>query len=660
MRKYLLKLALRLENSWQPVRLEQAPVYLQAGWYVSEFLLQGALQATPRIVVRDQQGVVRERSLTGCHSGRNRMLFYLPAGEITGYSENLQFSRLARVSTLEGRARIGLICGRYLVDFFSFSVLVRMLIMQFQSPMVLCDELLHFYEPRQDDYLKNIDAWQRYRGYGKLIGWFYRRTRIAVLIEHESQRALLEDLLLPPDYILVAGESLPGDADYLLPLSRSERLRFPALLMIKQRLRKLDAQVTVVYSDHDYQHEEGADGDILHPVFKPQPSLAYLYCYNFIGPAVMFATSQLRGSDIAALLSDEGRYRMAIKCLQDKAAGLHVDEVLFVSDRLQGPATPAPEAVALPWADVRWQRRDNYNFLTAQPGWQPQPSVDLLIPTRDGLTFLQPCIESILDKTDYQNYRIIIIDNGSEQAATHAYFANIEQHPQITVVQYPGEFNFSAINNFGAAQGSGEYIGLINNDIEVIHADWLSQMMVWAKQDSVGIVGAKLLFGDGKVQHAGVTIGMGNAAGHIHRLEEGDAPGYQLRCLATQNMMAVTAACLITPRQLYQQLGGLNEIDFAVAYNDIDYCLRVEQMGLDIIWTPEARLYHHESVSRGDDLSAQHIERYFAELAALQKRWRTKGFVDKYYSRHLRISDEGVFPQMTRTAQDPLVLLSPE
>ena len=150
---------------------------------------------------------------------------------------------------------------------------------------------------------------------------------------------------------------------------------------------------------------------------------------------------------------------------------------------------------------------------------------------------------------------------------------------------------------------------------------------------------------------------MGNAAGHIHRLEEGDAPGYQLRCLATQNMMAVTAACLVTPRALFEELGGLDEVAFKVAYNDVDYCLRVESSGQDVIWTPEAVLYHHESVSRGDDMSDQHIERYFRELEVFQSRWKSKGFVDKYYSKHLRITDEGVFPQIEREQEDQLKML---
>jgi len=186
----------------------------------------------------------------------------------------------------------------------------------------------------------------------------------------------------------------------------------------------------------------------------------------------------------------------------------------------------------------------------------------------------------------------------------------------------------------------------VNNDIEVIEADWLLQMLVWAKQPQVGIVGAKLLYSNGDIQHAGVTIGMGNAAGHIHRKEPGNSTGYQHRCVATQNMMAVTAACLLTKREIFEGVGGLDEKDFAVAYNDIDYCLKVEKLGYEVIWTPEAILYHHESISRGDDMSDQHIKRYFKELNRFQKRWKAKGFVDKYYNKHLRISDEGVYPQI--------------
>ncbi|MBT8113889.1 MAG: glycosyltransferase family 2 protein, partial [Arenicella sp.] len=474
-----------------------------------------------------------------------------------------------------------------------------------------------------------------------------------------AQRAALEDLLLPPEHILLAGKTtkLPADVDYVIPLSESERLRFPALLMLKRAIRKTDERPCLIYTDHDYSASESSQEVALQPVFKPKPSPAYLYCFNYIGPAMMIARDVVENMSSIDLMSDECRYRLALECMSDVDKVLHVDEVLFVSDRREPPATPPPFETRLPWHDIQWQRGNHCNVLRASNQWSHQPSVDLIIPTRDGLSILKPCMDSILNRTDYDNFRVFIVDNGSELDETARFLAKIAEDSRVEVLQFPGEFNFSAINNFAAAHGSGEFIGLINNDIEVIDADWLRQMVVWAKQPNVGAVGAKLLFGDGRVQHAGVTIGMGNAAGHIHRLEQGDAPGYQYRCLATQNMMAVTAACMITPRDLFDRLQGLNTEQFAVAYNDIDYCLRVEQMGLDIIWTPEARLFHYESVSRGDDMSEKHIGRYFKELGNLQKLWKTKGFVDKYYSRHLRISDEGVYPQITSTNEDELLEL---
>ena len=364
------------------------------------------------------------------------------------------------------------------------------------------------------------------------------------------------------------------------------------------------------------------------------------------------------------LLEHRVKYQLALEALKiakkDKRLPelvLPISEALFLTSANQHSTTPPPDTQNSSWTHIEWQRDGNFNRLRASTDWQSGPTIDLVIPTRDGLSVLRPCIDSIIEKTTYLNYKIVIVDNDSQEQATLDYFKELELNERVSVLSYPGEFNYSAINNFAVANSKADYIGLINNDIEVISADWLEQMMVWAIQDEVGIVGAKLLFSDGKIQHAGVTIGMGNAAGHIHRLEDGDALGYQCRCQATQNMMAVTAACLITERSLFNKLGGLNETDFKVAYNDIDYCLRVESLGFEVIWTPEARLYHHESVSRGDDMSDAHIDRYMKELHHFQRRWKSKGFVDKYYSKHLRISDEGVFPNVEHVDSDDLKFL---
>ncbi len=677
--KALVRLNNRLEASWNAVDFARRPIFIKSGWYVAEFVVPGTLDHMPRLVVTEPDGRERDRVLIGVHAGRNRMLFYLPNGQLSAHSDSIAFERLARVSSLEARFRTLLICSRYLRDFFGFQALLKMLVLQFQTPFERSTAVLRFYSPDVSEraYLENIDWWKRYNGFSKkLLRLVSDKTSFAVVIEHESQREALEQLLLAPDWIVDAskGALIPQEADYVIALKRTETLRSPAIMMLKRAVKRAKISPELIYTDHDYrwapdvkEQREEDNVSLMAPVFKPQPSRCYLACFNYLGPAVVLSKTLVSDVTASDLLIDETVYRLALKAFADTSTVLHVSEALFCSTREAAPKTPLPNAItknvdvepdASYWPGIALRRRSDYNVLVAQSGAKSGPAVDLIIPTRDGLAVLKPCIDGILEKTEYENYHIIVVDNGSEQQETFDYFSEIEQRANVQIVNYPGEFNYSAINNFAATKGTSPYVGLINNDIEVIKGDWLTQMMVWATQPEVGIVGAKLLFGDGRVQHAGVTIGMGNAAGHIHRLEEGDAPGYQLRCLATQNMMAVTAACLVTPRDVFEQMGGLNESDFKVAYNDIDYCLRVEASGKQVIWTPEAVLYHHESVSRGDDLSDAHVERYFRELGVLQSRWKTKGFVDKYYNRHLRISDEGVYPQIERESSDRLLALT--
>ena len=680
LRKWLLKLAQKLELGWREVNTQPHPQgeaqHLLAGWYIAIFSIQGMLQNTPRLLLKDGRGKELERRFLGAHSGRNRTLIYLPSGELQAYSEVLEFEQLARVSTLEGRARVLLICFRYLLDFFGLRAFIRSIVIQFQNPLVLSNELMQFYASGLggENHLTELQHWDRYRGYGNYLGWWYRDIKLAVLIEDESQRQDLLDLLLPPDQIILLAAaksgSIDADFDYLIPLSKEESLRYPAILLIKKAIHAAKRQSgshepILLYTDHDYKEDEEQGEQALLPVFKPEPSLAYLHCFNYIGPSVVYSKAVISEFEFAQLFDPAIQYQLAINCFTKSEQVVHIDKVLFQSRADNLLKTPAPNNADSAWKNISWIRSSEvrqgqnglHNQLIASQSWlqsNEKPSVDLVVPTRDGLEFLKPCVDGLLTNTDYPNFHIFIVDNGSELTETKAYLQAISSDNRVTVLDYPGEFNYSAINNFAISQGKSDYIGLINNDIEVIHTDWLNQMMAWATQAEVGVVGAKLLFGNGKVQHAGVTIGMGNAAGHIHRLEEGDASGYQDRCVATQNMMAVTAACLITPRQIFEQMGGLDEQQLAVAYNDIDYCLKVEQSGLQVIWTPEARLYHHESVTRGDDMSEQHIDRYFKELSTFQKRWKTKGFVDKYYSRHLRIGDEGVFPRLERSSDDPL------
>jgi len=657
LRKSLLKINNRLESKWQLVKIDQEVTEVDAGWYVAEFQLEGVQTNLPRLIIeREHKGQI-ERELIGAHSGRNRMLFYLPKGQITAISKGLSFERFARLGKIEARFRIALICMRYLRDFPRPGVLLKMLAIQFQAPFELSSQVLEFYEPARGGrtYLAELEKWHKKQRFKRFYQWQTQSVKIAVIIENEAQAHLVNDALVPADWIILAGEPLPKQADYVIALKASDQLRFAALYLIKRAIQKARVRPRLIYTDHDYRLDENTS---LPPVFKPCPSHAYLHCVNYIGFAQIMAASFCNQVNSRELIEDECKYRLAMQAFNSPSEVLSISEALFTCSRQVDPKTPVSTSAASIWPNIQWLRDQQINRLQAAEGWQAQAGVELIIPTRDGLSVLKPCVESILEKTEYPHYELTIVDNGSEKAATLAFFEELNQNDRVKVLSYPGEFNYSAINNFAVQQSKADYIALVNNDIEVIDGDWLHQMMVWAGQDNVGAVGAKLLFSNNKVQHAGVIIGMGNAAGHIHRLEDRDAAGYQYRCQATQNMMAVTAACLVTPRALFNQLGGLNETDFKVAYNDIDYCLRVEALGKEIIWTPEALLYHHESVSRGDDMSDQHIERYFRELERFQQRWKSKGFVDKYYSKHLRITDEGVFPHVESNNNRDLIYLA--
>lgn len=261
--------------------------------------------------------------------------------------------------------------------------------------------------------------------------------------------------------------------------------------------------------------------------------------------------------------------------------------------------------------------------------------ISILIPNKDHIDDLRRCIDSIKERTTYDNYEIIVIENNSEQQETFAYYKTIEEQENITVVTYKGEFNYSRINNFGAQFATGKYLLLLNNDTQVITMNWLEAMLMYAQRADVGAVGAKLYYGDRTIQHAGVVIGLGahRTAGHTHYKINSDNLGYMGKLCYAQNVSAVTGACLMVKKSLYDELGGLDE-NFRVALNDVDFCLRLREKGYLNVFTPFAELYHFESASRGIDVADEaKAKRYEEESALFRERWKElleKG--DPYYN----------------------------
>ena len=268
------------------------------------------------------------------------------------------------------------------------------------------------------------------------------------------------------------------------------------------------------------------------------------------------------------------------------------------------------------------------------------PSVTVVVATRDRLDLLRPCVAGVLEDTDYPALDLIVADNDSVEPETLSYLENLSDDPRVKVVRWPHSFNYSAINNFAARHATGQYLCLLNNDIEVIERGWLIEMMREAVQSDVGAVGARLLYPDLSIQHAGVAIGIGNAAGHMHRGLPAGEPGYFAQALIARCASAVTAACLLVEKDLFDQVGGLDEDHLAVAYNDVDLCLKLQEQGLRNVYTPLACLIHHESKSRGLDFAPEHLERYLLELEVFQRRWETKAVIDPWHHSLLARSSE--------------------
>jgi len=277
---------------------------------------------------------------------------------------------------------------------------------------------------------------------------------------------------------------------------------------------------------------------------------------------------------------------------------------------------------------ARWLR-------VRRPLPDPKPMVSVIVPTRDRADLVAQVAEGVLAKTGYAPLELLIVDNGSEAAETLALFERLKADRRVRVLQAPGPFNFSALNNRAAAEAKGEVLLLLNNDISMISAGWLDEMVAQAIRPNVGAVGAKLYYPDDTLQHGGVVLGVGDVAervaGHLYAGAGADHAGYQGHLKLARNVSAVTAACLAIRKMVYDEVGGLDAEHLAVAFNDVDLCLKVRAAGYDIVWTPFAELYHHESASRGSDVAPEKAARFAAEVRVMRERWGPVLDADPFY-----------------------------
>ena len=264
---------------------------------------------------------------------------------------------------------------------------------------------------------------------------------------------------------------------------------------------------------------------------------------------------------------------------------------------------------------------------------------------------MKRCVDSIYQKTTYKNFEILVVDNDTDDKKTLDYFEKLEKEHRARVIHFKGEFNYSAINNFAVAHSKGEIVCLLNNDMEIQSGEWLEEMVSHAVRPEIGAVGAKLLYPNGKIQHAGVILGVGGVAGHWFKhqpnldlyLEQFNRPNL------VQNMSAVTGACLVVRRSVYEEVGGLDEKDLPIAFNDVDFCIRLREMGYNNLYTPFAILYHHESASRGLEDTPKKQARFSREVFVMKQRWGDILLNDPAYNPNLTLdSEDAGFALQTR------------
>lgn len=424
---------------------------------------------------------------------------------------------------------------------------------------------------------------------------------------------------------------------YILPLPDGAALPASALFRYVEALQSAPG-ASVVYGDHD---QIDARGNRSIPWFKPRWNAEMFLAQDYLSAACLIRTDSARAAlPIAPRLAKAASYALLLAVTaQDDAQILHVPHVQSHTRIVLGPHNQATrlEAVTAHLAERGATARAG-PFGTLAVAWplpENLPLVSIIIPTRDHAKLLSACLTSLLDTTRYGPYEVLIVDNGSVEPETLNYLARIAQDPRVRILRYDRPYNYSAINNFAVSHAHGAYLCLLNNDTEVLDEGWLIALMRQAVRPEVGAVGAKLLYADGTIQHAGVVVGMGEAAGHAHRFQRGDDPGYFNRAHVTHFASAVTAACLVVSRAKFDAVGGLDEFGLQIAFNDVDLCLKLEQAGWRNVYVPQAVLVHHESKSRGKDFAPAHIERYRRELAVLQERWGTKAYRDPLHHPNL-------------------------
>jgi len=410
-------------------------------------------------------------------------------------------------------------------------------------------------------------------------------------------------------------------------------------------------QADFIYSDEDKIDLKGKRSD---PYFKPKWSPDLLLSNMYTGHMAVFRTSiveQLGGCRKGYDGAQD--YDLTLRITERTEKIYHIPKVLYHWRTLSDSTSLNPDSKEYAYLSGKRcledaLKRRGIDGVVSEGRWkgsyrvkrniQDRPRISIIIPTGPQAFILKRCVDSIVRKTAYDNYELIIIDNSLGDSKTTEYLRLLEKEKTAAVYRYNLPFNFSAINNFAAKSANGDHLLFLNNDTEVITEAWLSSLLEHSQRREVGAVGCKLLYPDNRIQHAGVILGINGIAGHAHKLVSDNECGYFFRKDVIQNFSAVTAACMMTRKDVFQEAGGFDDQHLGIAYNDVDFCLRLRKKGYLIVYTPYAMLFHHESLSRGYEIDSD--ERYAKEKHYFESTWGRLLTDDPYYSPNLSLMRE--------------------
>jgi O-antigen biosynthesis protein len=443
--------------------------------------------------------------------------------------------------------------------------------------------------------------------------------------------------------------------EYVALLDHEDELSEHALAFMAEEIAA-HPEADLLYSDEDKIDLEGHRHD---PYFKPDFNPELLWSQNFFSHLGLYRRKLVvEAGCFREEFEGTQDYDLVLRCLARTASGRirHLPRVLY--HRRSAAGLAGAEVTSKPDAFAAAQRALQQHLASLDPGarvepgrfagtWRvrwplpdPAPLVSIIVPTRDAAPVLARCIESLLGRTTYPNYELLIVDNGSRAPEAVALLARLAAGGRARVLRYDRPFNFSAINNFGVGQARGDVLVLLNDDTEVVSGEWLSELVSHAVRPGIGAVGARLLYPDGRVQHAGVVTGILGVAGHAFKGLPREARGYFSLPHLLREVSAVTGACLAVRKGAYEQVGGLDERELPVAFNDIDFCLKLRRAGYRNLYTPWAELLHHESYSRGSDHEGRRLRRFRREIDVMRRRWPDLAH-DPGYNPNLSLETDG-------------------